>query len=315
MSLIWSRDIELRIECESREISVSDMKRLCLIYNPYAGRRRLLSQLDTVVRLFQESGHEVCVHRAASPQDIEEAAARQRGVNRVVIAGGDGSIHQAVNGLMKIPAVERPLLGILPVGTANDLAYALHLPKSIREACEIIARGRILDMDVGQVNDRYFVNVASAGLLTDVSPTVDVRVKNSLGQLAYYLKGLETLPSFRPFRVQFMCEGQEQEEEVLLLLALNGISVGGLRKVVSNASLSDGKLDIVLVRHSGWPDTLRLLFGLLRGEKANSAQIIMFQSESLRITAERPMNSDLDGEWGPQSPWDLSIGAKISVLH
>ncbi len=300
---------------KDREISMSDTFRLSLIYNPYAGRRRLLNQLDTVVRIFQESGCEVCVHRANSPQDIEEAAARQRGVDRVVVAGGDGSIYQAVNGLMKIPSGERPVLGILPVGTANDLAYALRLPKTIREACEVIARGRIFDMDVGQLNDRYFVNVASAGLLTDVSPTVDVRVKNTLGQLAYYLKGLEALPSFRPFRVQFTYEGQKREEEILLFLALNGISVGGLRKFVPQASLSDGLLDIVLIRQSGWPETLRLLFGLLRGEKANMDQIMMFQTKGLRITAERPMDSDLDGEWGPKSPWDLSVGPKISVFY
>lgn len=290
-------------------------KRLCLIYNPYAGRRRLLNQLDTVVRIFQESGHEVSVHRASSPRDIEETAARQRGVERMVVAGGDGSIHQAVNGLMQIPPAERPVLGILPVGTANDLAYALHLPKTIPEACEVIARGRIFDMDVGRLNERYFVNVASAGLLTDVSPMVDVRVKNNLGQLAYYLKGLETLPTFRPFRVKFMHEGKEQEEEVLLFLALNGISVGGLRKFVPQASLSDGLLDIVLIRQSGWPETVRLLFGLLRGEKAKMDQIIMFQTEELTITAERPMDSDLDGEWGPKSPWSLSVGSKVSVFY
>lgn len=291
-----------------------ESKRLCLIYNPYAGRRKLLSQLDTVVRIFQESGYEVWIHRANSPRDIEETAARQKGVERIVVAGGDGSIHQAVNGLLQIAPGERPVLGILPVGTANDLAYALHLPKTIPEACQVIARGRIFQMDVGCLNERYFINVASAGLLTDVSPTVDVRVKNTLGQLAYYLKGLETLPTFRPFRVAFLYEGKEREEEVLLVLALNGISVGGLRKFAPQASLSDGLLDIVLIRQSGWPDTLRLLFGLLRGEAIKSEQIIMFQTKELTINAERSMNSDLDGEWGPKSPWHLRIGPKISVL-
>ena len=289
-------------------------RRLCLIYNPYAGRRRFLNQIDSVVRIFQESGYDVWIHRADSPGDIEETAARQRGVERLVIAGGDGSIHQAVNGLMQIAPGERPVLGILPVGTANDLAYSLRLPKTIPEACQVIVRERIFHMDVGRLNERYFVNVASAGLLTDVSPTVDVRVKNTLGQLAYYLKGLETLPTFRPFKVRFFYEGQEREEEVLLVLALNGISVGGLRKLAPHASLNDGLLDIVLIRQSGWPDTLRLLFRLLRGEKLKTEQIILFQTNKLTIVTERAMNSDLDGEWGPQSPWNLSVGPKISVL-
>lgn len=289
-------------------------KRLRLVYNPYAGRRKLVAQLDTVIRIFQESGHEVCVHRTGSPEDIEHVAAHSRDVDRLVIAGGDGSIHQAVNGLMKIPAEKRPALGILPVGTANDLAYALRLPKSIPEACEVIAKGNVFDMDTGMVNHRYFVNVASAGLLTDVSPKVDIRVKNTLGQLAYYLKGIETLPSFRPFRVEFEEQGQIYTEEVVLFLAVNGLSVGGLRQLVPRASLSDGKLDILMVPAVGWPETVRLLLSLLRGEKADSEKIKKFQTNQLLVHTDRPVNSDLDGEWGPQSTWDIRIGHKISVL-
>lgn len=290
-------------------------KRLCLIYNPYAGRRRLSNQLDTVIRIFQESGHDVLIHRTSSPQDIEEVSAHCSDVDRLVIAGGDGSIHQAVNGLMKLRPERRPVLGILPVGTANDLAYALHLPKSIPEACQVIAKGRIFEMDLGLTNERYFVNVASAGLLTDVSPTVDIRVKNTLGQLAYYLKGLETLPSFRPFRIEFSHQGQEYKEDVLLMLALNGISVGGLRNLVPQASLADGLLDIVLIRQSGWPETLRLLLGILRGDKTKTESLVLFQTSEVRLATDRPINSDLDGEWGPKSPWVIRTGPKISVLY
>nr|MDA8228082.1 YegS/Rv2252/BmrU family lipid kinase [Desulfitobacterium hafniense] len=272
------------------------------------------SHLDTVIRIFQEGGYEVSVHRAKSPQDIEDVAARSDDVECIVVAGGDGSIHQAVNGLMKQELSQRPVLGILPVGTANDLAYALQLPKSIKEACEVIARGRIFKMDVGIVNNRYFVNVASAGLLSDVSPKVDVRVKNTLGQLAYYLKGLETLPTYRAFRIEFEQDGKNFCEDVLLVLAVNGLSVGGLRQLVPRASLTDGKLDILIVRQSGWPETMRLLFNLLGGGSVESDKIVQFQTDKVVIRTERPINSDLDGEWGPASPWDISVGPKISVL-
>ncbi|TGE32058.1 YegS/Rv2252/BmrU family lipid kinase [Desulfosporosinus sp. Sb-LF] len=289
-------------------------KRLRLVYNPYAGRRKLTTQLDTVLRIFQESGHEVCVHRACSPEDIEQVASQSTDVDRLVIAGGDGSIHQAVNGLLQIPAEQRPTLGILPVGTANDLAYALRLPKSIPEACKVIAKGNVFQMDTGKLNDRFFVNVASAGLLTDVSQKVDTRVKNTLGQLAYFLKGIETLPSFRPFRVEFEHDGQKYLEEVVLFMAVNGLSVGGLRKLVPRASLTDGKLDILMVPAAGWPETVRLLLKVLRGEKANAEKIIEFQTDKLTVKTDRPISSDLDGECGPESVWHVNIGPKISVL-
>ncbi|KLU61610.1 diacylglycerol kinase [Peptococcaceae bacterium CEB3] len=303
------------MEGESLEVKGLNRKRLCLVYNPYAGRRKLNYQFDTVIRIFQDSGYEVLIHRTGSPQDIEAVAAQCSEVDTLVIAGGDGSIHQAVNGLMKLPPLKRPCLGILPVGTANDLAYSLNLPKKIPEACHVIAKRRILEMDVGMINDRYFVNVASAGLLTDVSPTVDVRVKNALGQLAYYLRGLETLPSFRPFRIKFTHRGQEYEEEVLLMLALNGMSVGGLRKLVPGASLTDGLLDLVIIRQSGWPETLRLFLGLLTGDKTASERLILLQTAEVRLATDRPVCSDLDGEWGPKSPWVIRSGPKIAVLH
>jgi diacylglycerol kinase (ATP) len=289
-------------------------KRLRLIYNPYAGRRKLTGQLDTVIRIFQESGHEVSVHRASSPEDIEETASQSRDVDRLVIAGGDGSIHQVVNGLLSIPADQRPALGILPVGTANDLAYALQLPKSIPEACKVIGRGNVYSMDTGMVNDRYFVNVASAGLLTDVSQKVDIRVKNSLGQLAYFLKGIETLPSYRPFGVEFEFGGKHYTEEVILFMAVNGLSVGGLRQLVPRASLSDGKLDILMVPLVGWPETLRILLRVLRGEHVNTEKMREFQISELTVHTDRPISTDLDGELGPESAWHIRLGPKISVF-
>lgn len=289
-------------------------KRLKLIYNPYAGRRKLVNELDDVIRIFQESGYEVLIHRTQSPEDIEATAARCQEIDTLVVAGGDGSIHQAVNGLMQIPVNQRPVLGILPVGTANDLAYALKLPKSITAACKVIVQGAAFEMDLGMVNERYFVNVASAGLLTDVSPKVDNRVKNRLGQLAYYLKGIETLPSFRPFHVEFEHEGHPYSEDALVLLAVNGLSVGGFKQLVPRASLTDGKLDFLLVKLSGWPETMRLLLKIMRGGKAESDKIIHLQTEYLRVNCDRALSSDLDGEWGPNSPWEIRIGPKISVI-
>ena len=289
-------------------------KRLRLVYNPNAGRRKLIGQLDNVIRIFQESGFEVLVHRGISPEDIEHMASLSSDVECMVIAGGDGSIHQAVNGLLKIPRKIRPVMGILPVGTANDLAYSLRLPKSIPEACKIIVEGTPLEIDTGMINGRYFVNVAGAGLLTDVSQKVDIRIKNALGQLAYFLKGLETLPSYKPFQVEYFYDGQQYIEDVILLMAANGFSVGGLRNLVPQASLTDGKLDFLLVPAAGWPETILLLFNVLRGEKAEAGKIKEFQvSTEVTIRTDRLICSDLDGENGPESPWTIKVGPRIAV--
>jgi len=289
-------------------------RKLRLMYNPYAGRRRIIQEMDTAIRIFQEGGYEVSVHRTNSPSDLEHTASLSTDVDCLVVAGGDGSIHQAVNGLMKIPSSQRPVLGILPVGTANDFAFGLKLPGKIADACKAIVHGSPLQVDLGMVNDRYFVNVFSAGLLTDVSPKVDVHIKNRLGQLAYYLKGIETLPTYRPFKVEYELDGTTVQEEAMLILAVNGVSVGGFRQLAAKASLVDGKLDFVIIRHSGWPDTMRTLLHLVGGGKVSSEQIIQFQTSQIKILTERPIFSDLDGEWGPDSPWDIKVGAKLTVL-
>jgi len=289
-------------------------RKLRLMYNPYAGRRRIIQEMDTAIRIFQEGGYEVSVHRTNSPSDLEHTASLSTDVDCLVVAGGDGSIHQAVNGLMKIPSSQRPSLGILPVGTANDFAFGLKLPGKIADACKAIVHGSPLQVDLGMVNDRYFVNVFSAGLLTDVSPKVDVHIKNRLGQLAYYLKGIETLPTYRPFKVEYELDGTTVQEEAMLILAVNGVSVGGFRQLAAKASLVDGKLDFVIIRHSGWPDTMRTLLHLVGGGKVSSEQIIQFQTSQIKILTERPIFSDLDGEWGPDSPWDIKVGAKLTVL-
>ena len=84
--------------------------------------------------------------------------------------------------------------------------------------------------------------------------------------------------------------------------------------MAAKASLVDGKLDFVIIRHSGWPDTMRTLLHLVGGGKVSSEQIIQFQTSQIKILTERPIFSDLDGEWGPDSPWDIKAGAKLTVL-
>jgi diacylglycerol kinase (ATP) len=289
-------------------------KRLRLVYNPYAGRRRLSARLDTAIRIFQESGYEVTIYRSSSSEDVEKIASQSLDIDRFVIAGGDGSIHHAVNGLLQIPEEKRPVLGILPVGTANDLAYSLHLPKNISEACRVIAQGNVLEMDTGKVNNRYFINVASAGLLTDISQKVDIRVKNSLGQLAYFLKGIESFPSYRPFRIEFEQYGKRYSEEVILLIVANGGSIGGIRTLVPRASLTDGKLNVLMVPAAGWSETLLLLLSVLTRERAKTERIIEFRTSNLKIFTNQLIHVDLDGESGPESPWHIQNGPKISVV-
>ncbi|MDZ5038486.1 diacylglycerol kinase family protein, partial [Clostridium perfringens] len=111
----------------------------------------------------------------------------------ILIAGGDGTIDNVVNAMAK-SGISIPI-GILPVGTANDFGKFLGMPSDIGKACKQILSSEVTSVDLGSINDKYFVNVASTGLFTDVSQKTDVNLKNTIGKLAYYLKGLEELPN------------------------------------------------------------------------------------------------------------------------
>ncbi|MDR4200793.1 YegS/Rv2252/BmrU family lipid kinase, partial [Bacillus altitudinis] len=131
--------------------------------------------------------------------DATQAAenAAQRDFDLIVAAGGDGTINEVVNGLA--PLEKRPKLGIIPVGTTNDFARALGIPREgVLKATDAIIDGVAKPLDIGKVNGHYFINIAGGGRLTELTYEVPSKLKTMLGQLAYYLKGMEMLPSIRP---------------------------------------------------------------------------------------------------------------------
>ena len=114
-------------------------------------------------------------------------------------------------------------IGILPVGTANDFGKFINIPQDIEEACKQILSSKPVKVDIGKINDRYFINVASTGLFTDVSQKTDVTLKNAIGKLAYYIKGIEELPNFRKLKIKLKSKEVDYNGEMYLMLIFNGL--------------------------------------------------------------------------------------------
>src|SRR3954471_9642523 len=145
------------------------MKKARLIYNPTSGREILKRNLPEILQKLEIAGYEASCHATTGAGDATEAAriAVERKYDIVIAAGGDGTIHEVVNGLAE--QEYRPKLGIIPVGTTNDFARALHIPRDILAATEIIAKGDRIPVDIGLVNDKYFINIAGGGRLTELT--------------------------------------------------------------------------------------------------------------------------------------------------
>ncbi|RBP41594.1 YegS/Rv2252/BmrU family lipid kinase [Garciella nitratireducens] len=288
------------------------MKRVKLIYNPIAGDRSFRSQLDKVVEKFQSNGYYVEIFRTIKDKKVilEDFLGEFVDSNTIIaVSGGDGTVNQVVNIMMK-KNMEAPL-GIFPMGTSNDLGEFLGMPKNISQCCDIIMENSQLKIDVGQINDRYFINVATGGLVANVPQSTNVRLKNTLGKLAYYLKGLEEIPSFHPISILLESKEYTYKGKILLFLILNSQSAGGFKKIAPKAKINDGKFDVIVFKNTSWSVLAKLFLKLLRGEHINDSNVVFFQTDKLLIQPlyedKEVINIDIDGEIGPDLPLNIQI--------
>jgi diacylglycerol kinase (ATP) len=261
-------------------------------------RKRLANVLD----LLERGGLETSTHATIGEGDATLAAAEavDRGFDIVIAAGGDGTLYEVINGLAG--KGRRPALGILPLGTTNDFARALAIPRNVDAACDLIVRGYSRSIDVGKVNERYFINIAGGGSMTELTYEVPSKLKTMLGQLAYYMKGLEKLPRLRPIELFMKAEGIELHEEVMMFLITNSNSVGGFERLAPDASLSDGLLDVLVLKRCNLAEFVRLTTLALRGEHLNDPNVIYFQTNRMEVSSPDYVQLNLDGELGGTLP-------------
>lgn len=276
------------------------MKKVRFIYNPYSGENSIINELDNVIKLHQEVGLTVVPYRIQKGVDLSEALDIIDGTySYILIAGGDGTVDSLVNA-MKHRNINIPI-GILPVGTANDFGKFINMPSDIQEACKQILDSKPVAVDVGKINDDYFINVASTGLFTDISQKIDANLKNTIGKLAYYLKGIEELPNFRKLKVKLSSKECNYEGEMYLLLVFNGKTAGNLN-LATEAEITDGKLDVIMFKAIQIIELLPLFIKLLKGEHLDSDKVVYFKTDDVYIESSEDIVTDIDGERGPDFP-------------
>jgi len=172
--------------------------------------------------------------------------ASEEGVTRLVFGGGDGTLNHGLNALMRCPASRRPEMAVLPLGTANDFARAAGIPSDLREALLLAVEGRATMIDIGQVNERYFLNVASGGFGAQVTTETSPELKRLLGGSAYAVTGLLKLLNFLPVRGKMRIGEYEFSGSAFATAVCNGRQAGGGMLLAPRAIVNDGKLDIVL---------------------------------------------------------------------
>ncbi|MBN1053213.1 lipid kinase [Clostridium botulinum] len=289
------------------------MKKVKFIYNPYSGENIIVNEIDNVIKLHEEAELQIIPYRIQRGKSLEEALEDIDNTYKyILIAGGDGTVDSVVNA-MKKRKIDLPI-GILPVGTANDFGKFINIPNNIIDACNKILKSKPVGVDLGKINDKYFINVASTGLFTDVSQKTDVNLKNTIGKLAYYLKGIEELPNFRRLKVNIKSKECNYDGEMYLLLVFNGESAGNFR-LATEADVTDGKLDVIVFKAIPIIELIPLFIKILKGEHLDSNKVVYFKTDDLYIECNEEIVTDIDGERGPDFPLNIRcIKGGIKVL-
>ncbi len=286
------------------------MKKLKFIYNPFSGDGSQKNKLDYLIERFQKSDYMMVPFRSDNINTLKNAFFDIcEDYEAVCVSGGDGTLSSVVN-IMASMGLDLPI-GIFPFGTANDFASHLNISKDIETCCEIIERGKIKKVDIGRVNGRHFLNVCSAGLLTDVAYKTDTNMKNALGKLAYYIKGIEEIPRFTPFKMRLQYGNNVIEDNFLLFLILNGSSAGGFNKLASCAKIDDGLMDVIAIKNTNITNILALFLKILRGEHIGDPNLYHFRTDKLMIASDEVCETDIDGERGPDLPLDIEVKKRM----
>ena len=291
-----------------------------LILNPVAGTDEGTSLVARINEALRAQVGEVDITITAGPGDAERAAlgAARDGETQFFIAGGDGTLNEVLNGVHDSGLLSDAVFGILPLGTGNDFAAALEIPSDVDAALQSFQDGYTVDVDVGRLDDRVFVNISAGGFLAEVSDTVTPELKTIAGRLAYLIGGAQTLLSYEPVRARVEPLGEafvrypsvllEQERpafeegvvayevDLHLFAVCNSRLIGGGRLIAPEAVIDDGWLDVCVVEAMPTLEFVGLLREVARGGHLGDPHVTYFRARDLRLEFDRVIKVNTDGQ-------------------
>ena len=272
-------------------------RKVLLICNTHARRGRRAER--DVAAALAEAGLQVhqldCPERGDLPKLIRDHAAA---VDAVVLGGGDGTLNAAAPAFLEIKLP----LGIIPLGTANDLARTLGIPLDPVEAAQVIARGRLRAVDLGLANDHPFFNVASIGFGVDLTRALTRDAKSRWGVLGYAVAGLQVLSRMRPFRARIRQGGSTMMTRTVHLAVGNGRHYGGGMTVSEDAAIDDGRLSLYSLEVRSIWKLLMLLPAMRKGTHGRWKEVRTLGSSEILVETRRPRSVNTDGEITTKTP-------------
>lgn len=287
------------------------MKNVIFIYNPNSGERLILEYLDSIINTYQRAGFVVTpirISREVGFKPLLQLTAELSQIEHILLAGGDGTLNRLVNFMLR-HKIDIPI-AILPTGTANDFAMTLGMPRGVASGLKAIINGEVKTVDIGRAGGRYFVNIFSCGLFTDISQKTPTRLKNTFGRVAYYFGSIGELPNFRKLNITVRSQELSYTGQCLLFMVFNGRTAGNLPLAISSDT-SDGLLDVFIIKGSNIALTIHTLFHfLLQRGSHYPDDVVYFQTNKLSVEMNPGVPTDIDGEPGGDFPMDIECVAQ-----
>lgn len=281
-----------------------------LICNPHAGRNNGDDSLDPAIRVLTSAGWSIEVKYTQGRGDATRFAreASESGRDAVLVAGGDGTINEAIQALAQ---TETPF-GYLPYGTVNVWAREVGIPRDMAAAAQVIVDGRIERLDLGVAGDRYFLLMAGLGFDGEVMRRVRTleHHKQRFGVLPYVAAGLSIAPLYRGADVELRYDGVIRRVQALLVVLGNTRHYGGRFRMTPNAVANDGWLDLCIVKGRGPVALVRQSLPLLLSGSVAYSDVELLRIKALTVRGEEPLPVQLDGELDGTTPVDFRVAPR-----
>jgi len=274
-----------------------------LIVNPVSGTDAAPDYLQTINERLRESLGEMDIVMTVAAGDASASAAQaaRDGYERLFVGGGDGTLNEVINGVASVEGgLGQITFGLIPLGTGNDFAGALGIPEEVDAAISILLEDRTLEVDVGMLNDRHFVNVSAGGFIAEVSSAVNPQLKTVAGKLAYLIGGAQVLMEYEHANLRLrVVENErvvEREMGMEMFAVCNSRLVGDGRLIAPHAVINDGLLDVCIVEAMPMLDFVNLLSSVSGGTHVEDPRVTYFHAREIDLHFDRTIKVNTDGE-------------------
>lgn len=279
---------------------------IAFIVNPIAGNGKAYKMIPKIKKIMRDFTKDYKIYVTRYPGEGCDIAkfVSKNGYDRIVAVGGDGTVHEVINGIKDTNMI----LGIIPLGTGNDFARFFHIPKNVKKAIQVIINGKVNIIDSALIN-KYITcnNVANIGIDADVALEVTKFKKYLSGIFAYLLSLFDVLFKFKPYNVNINIDGKRLKRKIMLAAFGTCSFYGGGFKILPNANPKDGLMDIIIVNSINKFKLLFLLPMAIIGRHTRFKCVETYKAKEVHIEIEREIALCIDGEVIPSSNFELNV--------